>query len=533
MKKKTKQRETLSVRRPKITFFCLAYNSEKYVAATIRSILNQTEKNIQLVICNNGSTDQTGEICKKFAQKDKRIIYFANKQNMITDEGIRNGERAFWPEFKGEYVSSIDSDDLLAPEFAEKMYQAAKKNQADIVVCGTTMFKDESGKSVGQRLPPELIIKQMDELEPFFSDVYGQFRPVWAKIFKTDFFEQHYAYAWGKPDWLCNGADTFVSLGYLEKCSCLVSLQQSLHFYRIRSQSAFHTKKVDTLRIQAGQLLYERGLKCICSLGIASQRNLEVLSSIFLGHIEDLLRLLDNSVEMSVQEKLDFLISIVNNPLMQKFNEQKGLSWQLFSRLSKSTQALYPTEETAYLELIGNFWGRLYLVWHSREEENHDLLLTVLLSALCDPKNDAQYGIFLLYEKWAIQNNQLKKFIALSKEQQQNLLKNPTALCSNFNQTEDVLQLNKKKKDALDFLDHKNYQAVMLLLNEILETCPLDREALYFKIYLLYQLNDLGQTALYAQMARVFWPGDEDLQEICNATLKEIDYIIRGYENDQ
>lgn len=533
MKKKTKQRETLSVRRPKITFFCLAYNSEKYVAATIRSILNQTEKNIQLVICNNGSTDQTGEICKKFAQKDKRIIYFANKQNMITDEGIRNGERAFWPEFKGEYVSSIDSDDLLAPEFAEKMYQAAKKNQADIVVCGTTMFKDESGKSVGQRLPPELIIKQMDKLEPFFADIYGQFRPVWAKIFKTEFYEQYYEYAWAMPDWLSNGLDTFVSLGYLENCKCLVSIEQSLHYYRIRSQSSFHAKKVNTIRIQAGQLLYERGLKCVRSLEIASQRNLEVLLSIFLGHMEDLMRLLDNSVEMSVQEKLDFLISVINNPLMQKFCEQEEISWYLFRRLCKSTETFYPSKKNTYFKIIENFWGRLYLAWHNRGEENHDLLFTVVLSALCDPKNDIQYGIFLLQEKWNIQNNQLKKFIVLSKEQQKNYLKNPTALCSNLNQTEDVLQLNKKKKDTLDFLDHKNYQAAMLLLNEILETCPLDREALYFKIYLLYQLHDLEQAGLYAQMARVFWLEDEDLQEICNATLKEIDYMISGDNNDK
>lgn len=533
MKKKPKQRKTVFEQRPKITFFCSAYNCEKYVEATIRSVLNQTEKKIQLVICNNGSTDNTGIICEKYSKKDKRIIYFSNKVNKVTDTGIQWGKRDFWPRFTGEYVSSIDADDLLSPDYAEKMYQIAKKNQADIAVCGTVMFDDRSGRATGQRLPPHLIISEMENLNPYFEALYGQFRPIWAKIFRTEFFDRHFEYAWEGPNWLTNGSDTYVSLGYLEKCECLVAINENLHYYRVRENSTFNTQIVDPIRIRAGQLLYERGLKCIEALGINNQKNINVLVAVYFGHMEDLLRLLDNSLKISIRNKLDFLISIINNPLMQKFCEQEDLSWQLFRRLSKSTEAMDSSEEFFYLEMISNFWGRLYLAWHSREEENHDLLFTVLLSALCDPKNDAQYGIFLLHEKWNIKKNPFKKFITLSKEQQQNLLKNPTALCSNLNQTEDVLQLNKKKKDALDFLDHKNYQAAMLLLNEILETYPLDREALYFKIYLLYQLNDLGQTALYAQMARVFWPEDEDLQEICNATLKEIDYIIRGYENDQ
>jgi len=61
------------MKRPLVTFFTLAYNAEDYIAQTIESVLNQSEPNIEYIISNNGSTDKTGEICKTYANKDKRI----------------------------------------------------------------------------------------------------------------------------------------------------------------------------------------------------------------------------------------------------------------------------------------------------------------------------------------------------------------------------------------------------------------------------------------------------------------------------
>lgn len=532
MKKKSKQRKITPVQRPKITFFCLVYNCEKYVAATIRSILNQTEKNIQLVIRNNGSTDKTGEICKKFADKDNRIIYIENKVNMMTDEGVFWYERAFWPSFNGEYISSIDGDDLLDPQFAAIMYQEAKKSQADIVVCGTTMFDDITGKAVGQRVPPEIVIKQMDKLEPFFVDIYGQFRPVWAKIFQKDFFETHYEYGRRFSKELKNGGDTFLSLSYLENCRCLVSKNQALHYYRIRSESAFHVQKIDPVRIQAGQLLYERGINCINTLDIANQRNQEFLVAVFFGHMEDLLRLLDRSSEMVIQEKLDFMIAITQNSLMKKFCEGERLFWHLFNRLSKSIDVLPGHEDFVFFQLTDNFLGKLYLAWQSREEKSHDLLFTVVLSALCDPLNSEQFGLFLLNEKWELTNNQLKKLVGLPMKQQNKLFGNPAALCDSLNQTENILELNSKKQNLLELIDERNYSAALFLLDEILEVCPLDREAWYFQIYVSYQLNKFKQAALYAQMAQAFWPEDEDMQEISCMVLQKMENITGGYDDE-
>lgn len=521
------QRGVAFIRRPKITFFCLAYNCEKYVGATIRSVLNQTERNIQLVICNNGSTDKTGEICKKYAQKDKRVIYFSNKVNMVTDEGIPYGKRAFWPKFTGEYVSSIDSDDLIAPNFAEKMYKTAKENQVDIAVCGTTMFRDADGKAVGQRLPPSLIVKQMENIEPYFSELYGQFRPVWAKIFRTDFFEQYYQYAWEKPDWLHSGGDTFVSLGYLEKCKCLVSIKESLHFYRIREKSTFHTQFVDSLRVQTGQLLYERGLKCIQELGIATPRNQSMLISIFLGHMEDLLRLLESSIEMSVQDKLNFICVIINNPLMQVLCEEKPVFWCLFQQLCQSTDVFIGEQGNMSFKWISNFWLRLYWAWQNRNMQDNSLEWGLLFSALCDPTNCAQFGVYLLKENWTMQSSQVKIFVQLPMEQQKSILKKPATLLSFLSSTKEIYELNENKKKLLSALDCEEYKTVLLLLNDILKTNPLDREAIYFGIYTLFQIGDLQQALLYIQIALVLWPQDEDIQQLCLSVLQRIgeDYL--------
>lgn len=104
------------------------YNTAKYLNKCINSLLNQTLKDIEIILINDGSTDESESIIKKY--KDKRIKYISKK-----NEGRGKTRNLGIDTATGEYLSFIDSDDYIESNFCEVMYNKAIKDKCDIVIC--------------------------------------------------------------------------------------------------------------------------------------------------------------------------------------------------------------------------------------------------------------------------------------------------------------------------------------------------------------------------------------------------------------
>lgn len=115
------------------------YNAEKYLVKCLDSVVNQTLKNVEIILVDDGSTDGSSEICKTYAEKDERIIYF-KKEN----EGLAAARQDGIERASGEYIGFVDSDDWLELNMYERMYSVAKEENADVVFCNA--FFDESEK---------------------------------------------------------------------------------------------------------------------------------------------------------------------------------------------------------------------------------------------------------------------------------------------------------------------------------------------------------------------------------------------------
>lgn len=102
----------MQTKAPKISVLMSAYNSEKYIAEAIESILNQTFSDFEFIIVNDGSTDKTADIIDKYANEDKRIKFINNKQN----QGLITALNSAWSLCSGEYVARMDSDDISLPD---------------------------------------------------------------------------------------------------------------------------------------------------------------------------------------------------------------------------------------------------------------------------------------------------------------------------------------------------------------------------------------------------------------------------------
>ncbi|MGI6084074.1 MAG: glycosyltransferase family 2 protein [Acetivibrionales bacterium] len=125
--------------KPKISVIMLTYNRETLVVRAVESILNQTYRDLEFIIVDNGSTDNSGIIADEYAQKDSRIQVIHRERG-----NIGSGRNAGLDAANGKYVAFIDDDDYAEPDFLEFLYNLAEPHDADIAVCGST--KEENGE---------------------------------------------------------------------------------------------------------------------------------------------------------------------------------------------------------------------------------------------------------------------------------------------------------------------------------------------------------------------------------------------------
>ena len=151
MKNKTAKSETKS-KNPLVSVVMPTYNSEKYIAETIESVLKQTYKHFEFIIINDGSSDNTLNIIKSYAKKDKRIILIDNEENLGNSRTRNKGISLS----KGKYIFTQDSDDISVPNRMDDQVKFMEKNQKISVVGGyIELFDGESRKVLGIRTYPE------------------------------------------------------------------------------------------------------------------------------------------------------------------------------------------------------------------------------------------------------------------------------------------------------------------------------------------------------------------------------------------
>ena len=107
------------------------FNGEKYIKKCLDSIINQTYKNIEILIVNDGSTDKTLEVCKSIKDKRIRII---DQKNI----GISLSRNVGMDNSKGDYIFFVDSDDFIEKDTIEYLYNLCKKEDVPFSICRDT-----------------------------------------------------------------------------------------------------------------------------------------------------------------------------------------------------------------------------------------------------------------------------------------------------------------------------------------------------------------------------------------------------------
>jgi len=162
------------------------YNSSNTLDRCIKSVLNQTYKNYELILINDGSTDSSETICLNYQKKDSRIKYYYKKNSGAGDSrnfGIKKAN--------GEYIGFIDADDEVLPEMYEKLINIAEKNKFSVVGCSNYDFIEDTNVKKKRTLELKNGIQNRERL---ILDILHQDKnawgAVWNKIFKRDIFNK-------------------------------------------------------------------------------------------------------------------------------------------------------------------------------------------------------------------------------------------------------------------------------------------------------------------------------------------------------
>lgn len=121
-----------------ITVIIPVYNVSKYLRRCVDSVLNQSYKNIEIILVDDGSTDDSGVICDEYAEKEKSVMVI-HQQN----QGLGPARNAGLEVMHGDYVGFVDSDDWIEKDMYECMYKAIRDNKCDIATCGRLVVADE------------------------------------------------------------------------------------------------------------------------------------------------------------------------------------------------------------------------------------------------------------------------------------------------------------------------------------------------------------------------------------------------------
>lgn len=162
----------------KVSVIVPVYNVERYLGKCLKSLIQQSLKDIEIICINDGSTDKSLEILHKFAKLDSRIVII-NKENEGQSVARNIGVKAA----RGEFIGFVDSDDWVDTNYYEKLYNAAKNTNSDIACAGFKRcgkIKSSIRKSYKQQ---KIYTEITDKLD---ADKLPQDNFVWNKIYKRD-----------------------------------------------------------------------------------------------------------------------------------------------------------------------------------------------------------------------------------------------------------------------------------------------------------------------------------------------------------
>ena len=217
----------------KISIIAPVYQVEKYIGQCIESVINQTFKNFELILIDDGSKDKSGNICDEYAKRDKRIHVVHTENKGAASARNRGLDLA-----TGKYIAFVDGDDYLAENMLDKLYKVITQENCDVVVCDFLNLHANPDKDFSLQLSDSKVSGREILSHLKNQKNYGVWTIVWNKLYKKEILK-----ALRFPEGKYFEDEIFSDQLYL-RCNEVQVISDVLYYHRVLETSTMNTQKI-------------------------------------------------------------------------------------------------------------------------------------------------------------------------------------------------------------------------------------------------------------------------------------------------
>ena len=222
-----------------VSVIVAVYNIEEYLPRCVDSILAQTYRNLEIILVDDGSKDQSGNICDSYAEKDRRIKVIHKKNG-----GLSDARNAGMNAATGEYIGFVDGDDWIEPDMYRAMYFACEKEKAQAAVC---RYKQITKSGIIDGSAGNSVSLSRDEALEIYvcgDERYLIYKSVWSKLFARDLVEDM-RFPVGK-----NSEDIMFTTRAFCRMERLVYLDEAYYNYVLDREGSIMNEKAGERRLK-------------------------------------------------------------------------------------------------------------------------------------------------------------------------------------------------------------------------------------------------------------------------------------------
>lgn len=401
-----------------VTVYTQVYNTKPFLARCVESVLRQTLLAFQYIIIDNGSTDGCKEMLEKYAARDNRITLIRYDQNMD------NPWRYVVPKFcSGKYITNLDSDDWLEPDFLERMVNLAEQGQLDIVCTGTAFhIEGQDDRISGTRTLPQRLVMGKPEYAAYLPYYHAFFRTIWGKLIRKEVFMTA-DISIIEREGISNGADTLSAFAWLRQSKRICVDNSILHHYLLRKKSVSHIYRPN--RFKSNTLLHQDAVDFLSQYGPVSQQNLHFLHIVYANAVYDTLEVLWNS-NLPPEEKLAEYCTIALHPTTQEAfqdtdpaidRSRESLFRELVAvastsqnwpeNLTKAMSALRPRCGHAYTDASVPLFQREPAMLNALRQDNWDAMVECIMTFIIEKRYVKQFDLGGMIDRLIPESNPL------------------------------------------------------------------------------------------------------------------------------
>ncbi len=314
---------------PLVSIVIPVYNVEDYLEKCVNSVINQSYKNIEIILVDDGSSDNSGKICDKFAGIDSRIsvIHKSNEgAGLARNIGINRA--------KGKYIGFIDSDDYISEHAVEKCVVNAERECADVVLF------DRCAVSSDGTVQEKFFSNQVDviygekNLLDFFSGLFtfkhGYGMSTCCKLFKLEILKSNNILFLSEREVMSE--DTFFTMNFFPHVKKAITISEPLYFYCYRDNSISHT--YDVKRQELIDVFLKKSLEFVQNKKLSNEITRAIIAKFHVFKLFAMTQIVES--DLSSNDKKMFLNDMFKNKLLRQ-----TLSFDVLALEKKSIAFFY------------------------------------------------------------------------------------------------------------------------------------------------------------------------------------------------